>query len=413
MLKKIRSCSYESLVELLFGFFILSFCISMKLSNLVMMLLVVMVIYGLVAKKLKFKFIGLNLLFVLFYLFYFFGFFFTRNSELASFYLENKLPFLVIPFIFSFYDSSKIQLDKLNNYLIIGVLTLGVLGIINGLHCKLFNLNEYCFSTTSFSFIHHPTYFLVFNCISFSFLALQYFQNKTVSFYKVLFYLIASFGIHILSLSLAGILFFAFVVTVFSIYFFYTKFNRTIFYVSLLLMILLSVLASTQVRVLKNELRGASKYVRVYISSPTDFVKNSTYPMEGNHVRLIMWTVAYKACSEHLLGVGTGNVDEVLKQKLMELKQLELVEFNYNPHNQFLQTFLEIGMLGFSLLVLIIALPIYFGIRYKKYILVILSLSLFFNCLFESMLQRQSGIVFYTFFLCLFYSHYIYSKKST
>ena len=402
MLNNFQLKSFNHVAETLLGVFIFSFCISMKLSTLILIILGLLVIYGIVLKKITFKFNIINLLFVLLYIIYAVGVFFTRNSSLALFYLENKLPFLILPFIFSFLDSNKLNINRLNNFLIFGVITLAIMGLANGIHCKLYNLNEYCFSTTSFSFIHHPTYYLVFNCISFSYLVLSYFKYNTIPFYKVVLYLLASFIIHVLSLSLAGILFFALMIFIFSIYFFYIKFNKIIFFFSLISLFILSILASTKVRVLRNELNGAAKYISIYSSSPSDFVKKSPYPMEGNNARLVMWTVAYKACEDHPFGVGTGNVDEILKEKLIAYNQPELAKLNYNPHNQFLQTCLEVGVLGLILLLTIILYSVYIGIKNNNYILIILSLSLLFNGLFESMLQRQSGIVFYTLCFCLF-----------
>ena len=405
MFKKLRFDNHDKLIETLLGVFILVFCLSLKLSNIILIVLGLVVIYGVFKYRSSFKFNSINFSFLLLYLSYAVGVIFTKNESLAFFYLENKLPFVVFPFVFSFIDSSKLNFTRLNNFLITGVLALALMGFINGIHCKLYNLNEYCFSTTSFSFVHHPTYYLVFNCISFCFLVIQFFKQKT-TLTKVILYLLASFVIHILSLSLAGILFFAFAIFIFSIYFFYTKFSRTLFLISLFSLFLLSIITATKVRVLKNELNGAVKYVSSYSNSPSDFVKNSSYPMEGNNARLVMWTVAFQSCVEHPFGVGTGNVDETLQHKLIEFGQPELAKLNYNPHNQFLQTFLEIGFLGLFILIFIIIYSIYLGIKHKEYLLVIISLSLLFNGLFESMLQRQSGIVFYTLFFCLLSSNY-------
>lgn len=77
-----------------------------------------------------------------------------------------------------------------------------------------------------------------------------------------------------------------------------------------------------------------------------------------------------------------------------------MAERNFNPHNQFLQTGLEIGLLGLAVLLLLLVLVFVRAVRSGDLILTVLTASLVFNCLFESMLQRQSGIVFYTFWIC-------------
>ena len=406
-----KSINYNQLIEILLGFYIFTFCVSTKLSNFILILLLIFVIYGILINKIKFSFKLVNLLFVFFYLLYAIGVFYTKNKSLSFFYLENKFSFIFFPFIFSFLRDFHLNINRLNNILIIGVLTLAIMGIVNGFHCSIYNLSKHCFFTTSFSFIHHPSYFLVFNCVSFCFLALQYFQSKIISFYKVISYLVVSFGIHILSLSLAGILFFAFVVTFFSIYFFYSKFNRPIFYISIVLMVLLSIFTATKVRILNNELRGASKYILVYTHSPTDFVASRKSDMSGSEVRLVMWTVTFLEIKEHPWGVGTGNVDFYLRKRLRLLNQPDLAKYNYNPHNQFLQTTLEIGVVGLFLLLGLIIHISYLAWKQKNWILLILATNLFFNSLFESMLQRQSGIVFYCFWIVLLLSFIPSTKK--
>ena len=51
---------------------------------------------------------------------------------------------------------------------------------------------------------------------------------------------------------------------------------------------------------------------------------------------------------------------------------------------------------------LIIIYFIFLGIQFKNLVIVFFGLNLAFNSFFESMLERQSGIVFFTFWICLF-----------
>jgi O-antigen ligase len=94
-------------------------------------------------------------------------------------------------------------------------------------------------------------------------------------------------------------------------------------------------------------------------------------------------------------------MDEFMNKELIILKQIELTKQNFNPHNQFLQTAVEIGFFGLLVFFAILFSSIYYGLKYKNYLLIIISSNLLFNSLFESMLQRQSGIIFYCFWLCL------------
>jgi len=80
---------------------------------------------------------------------------------------------------------------------------------------------------------------------------------------------------------------------------------------------------------------------------------------------------------------------------------LQIIERNLNIHNQFLETFVGLGIGGIILLVLMLFLPI-LRLRGKYlelfvYFIIIVSL----NLVFESMFNRLAGVFFFTFFYCL------------
>jgi len=104
-------------------------------------------------------------------------------------------------------------------------------------------------------------------------------------------------------------------------------------------------------------------------------------------------------------GVGPGDVREDVKQALLEGGNKEYATGNFNMHNQFLESFVGLGALGLICLISIL----FFGIKtvYKRqnsfsWLLQILLLLIIVNFLFESVLNRQSGLFFFLFFLSLF-----------
>jgi len=141
-------------------------------------------------------------------------------------------------------------------------------------------------------------------------------------------------------------------------------------------------------------------YLVEYWENPQEFFRSKQTYVGGSETRLIMWAASAQVFAEHPLGVGTGNVDDYLTDKLNEIGQPHMAKKKLNPHNQFLQTGVEVGIVGLTLLLLIVFYGIYYSIKTKNWLLLFLIISLAFNCLFESMLQRQSGIVFYTFWIC-------------
>lgn len=152
---------------------------------------------------------------------------------------------------------------------------------------------------------------------------------------------------------------------------------------------------------IKDDFEISRNAISEYASDPHAFlvkrVKDSEIP--GNQKRLVMWTVTSELIGEHPMGVGTGNVDEYLHAKLSAYGFDQLVADDLNPHNQYLQTMLEIGIVGLLLLLGLIGSCIYFAIKKRSFLLLLLISGLAFNMLFESMLQRQSGVVFYSFWI--------------
>lgn len=133
--------------------------------------------------------------------------------------------------------------------------------------------------------------------------------------------------------------------------------------------------------------------------------------MTGNQARLILWTISGEIIAAHPLGVGISGLDLEMSRKLHVLGFHEMAAKHWNPHNQFLQLTAEIGWLGLLLFISILIAIARLAWQRKDQLLGFLLLSLVLNSLFESMLQRQSGIVFYLLFLSAFIAIITYSKN--
>jgi O-antigen ligase len=96
-------------------------------------------------------------------------------------------------------------------------------------------------------------------------------------------------------------------------------------------------------------------------------------------------------------GVSPGDTKDELMQNYKKHGFRHAVERNYDAHNQFLQSFIALGILGFLFVFCIIGLPFFYAIRERDYVLFFFSLMLFFLFLFESMLQKQAGVMFIVF----------------
>jgi O-antigen ligase len=119
--------------------------------------------------------------------------------------------------------------------------------------------------------------------------------------------------------------------------------------------------------------------------------------------RISIWKHAYDIITHNIVfGVGTGDVKDALKEEYLQNKEFKMAEKQLNAHNQYLQTFVALGLIGTVFLLLNIALVFIYTVKAKVIEGALFSLLVAFNLLFESMLETQAGIVFIAFFLTLF-----------
>ncbi len=78
------------------------------------------------------------------------------------------------------------------------------------------------------------------------------------------------------------------------------------------------------------------------------------------------------------------------------------LQSHFNPHNEFLQTWIETGILGLLAILASISLAIKIGLQKRNYLYLAFTILFFICCLTESMLTRQKGIVLYALFNSLF-----------
>ena len=393
--------SFPNVYGMALGFFSILAIVLPKLIVLGFVAIAIVVGVGLYKRKLTFKLDVLSGLFITLYLLYLIYALFTRHPDLAGRYIENKLSFVILPILFSF----RLK-EKANFYWgIVGFLAavsiLLIQSYASSFLCFFDGGGKACFLASLFSYQHHPSYTSVF--LIFAMGLLIYGYRKQLIGFK-LFWIIPFLGLlfisSILCLSLAGILFLFALIAVLTLILIYKKWGKLacIFAgVAAPFLLYLSIISIPQV---EGEWTNAKWYADEYVKDSDAFIKARKYPMSGTEVRIVMWTVATKVLKKYPFGVGTGNVDEVLTNNLNTIDQKELAKQEYNPHNQFLQTGIEIGWIGLLLLLAIVVVGIFYAFKYKNWLLLLIISNFVFNALFESMLQRQSGIVVYTFLIC-------------
>ena len=404
---------FTNLFEKTLGFFAIGFVLFPKFAPLFFILLITVVLSGIIKKEVSFQLNVISSLFLLFYFCYLIGIIFTRDINAGVFELEKKLSFVIFPLLLSLKFKKIWSINVAYMGFILATFLVTLYGIIMALSTWLGSGGgDWVYFSTAISPIHHPSYLAAYLTISTAFAFIGWREKLPFfSLYWIIPFTIFVIVIHGFLQSLSGTLFLLIAIFTSLLIWLRNKFRRPIFYTIIILMPIIGFIVINSIPSIQNDWKDATSNVIEYSKNPKSFVENREQTLSSSSVRIILWTAAFQIFYKHPFGVGTGNMDEFMEKELIILKQKELTKQNFNPHNQFLQTAVEIGFFGLLVFFAILFSSIYFGLKYKNYLLIIISSNLLFNSLFESMLQRQSGIVFYCFWICLFSTRMYNAQK--
>jgi len=142
-----------------------------------------------------------------------------------------------------------------------------------------------------------------------------------------------------------------------------------------------------------------ARYSKLILDNPTadHLVDSTVFQIKQNNK-----TVTYlkeKAINRTYKQQLSIHAKNRLKRKNAQYKAA--FQSAYNFHNQYLQTFGEIGIFGLLLLFFLLAYPFILSIRNKDYLAVSFLLIVGASFLTESMFERQAGVAFISFFYTL------------
>jgi O-antigen ligase len=144
-------------------------------------------------------------------------------------------------------------------------------------------------------------------------------------------------------------------------------------------------------------------------------IRSINQPIDNKQTnpRFFLWPAAMEVIQEHFwIGTGAGSERAALADKLKDnkakfwdgTKTYYLAEKNYNYHNSFLQHFAAQGIIGLSIFLGMFLLPFFKPppAAFKPWAYLFLGI-VALSFLTESMLQRQAGVLFFSFFYALFF----------
>lgn len=342
------------------------------------------------------------LLFISLYLIYALSLIYTINLGSGRFDLEVKMSLLLLPLFFA--SSEKLTIKQFNTLLIIFVIACfgaSISSIIYGIiiFVNTRSISSFNYENISLFNMHH-SYFSMYIALAIVitiYFLVEYF-NKINVFSKILLLVLILFFIifTIILNSKAGILVICHVLGFGMIHYYRkTKSLKAPAFILLSFIIIFAISLKLMPEI-KIKMMNAFKAVE-----NEKKIDNDTY--DGSEIRILCWKTSLTIIKENpLLGVGCGDVKNALHDKYKQNKFNRGVERNYNSHNQYLNTYIATGFVGFLLLVLSLITPTIYSKINRNYLYFNFLIIISINFMFESMLETQAGVVFYAFFNSLF-----------
>ncbi|MBI9037062.1 MAG: O-antigen ligase family protein [Bacteroidales bacterium] len=356
-------------------------------------------------------------LFSILYFFYLVGLLYTKNLQSGFFDVQVKLSLLIFPLIFSTLDFDFFDKKKINKILfafVLSTLLLSVVCLITAYfdYRKSLWINEFYYVPLSNINLFgkeilskHPSYFAMFLNFAFGIIFLKFAENQTkYSFlknYLIIFTSIVIFIFVSLLSSKAGIAGFLIVSCCIIVYLIVYKKQ---YFISFIMVLTVPILFFFSIELLPNSFNRIISATEI-INSSEKINKNT---IDGTAERILVWNSALEILKNNFLfGVGTGDVKDFLVKEYKKENITAAYKQKLNAHNQYIQTSLSIGFFGLIVLLISLLLPFVDSFKIGNFLFIIFLLLISFNFLFESMLERQSGVVFYAFFNSLLF----FSKK--
>lgn len=360
-------------------------------------------------------------LFIAFFLFHLVGIFYSNDFENSLFNVEKKFSLFIVPVVLAtsaISTKNKTILCKafiasclLASLICLGAATYRIVQEIDSSHLNFgfvqpdlllsnpFFANqwqEFSYVTLSSGIGIHPTYFSVYIILCLAFLIVCHktlFVRQSVSFFLILFF---TLFLALLSsrITIAVILALVAIVIIYSIF----KLSRGgIKYLAVgtgLIVLFISLSALNPVSLYREfqELR----------TTPIQIDNNTTY-FNSTDVRLSLWWLGFKTATKSNLffGLGTSSAEGAMAETANNYQITNVLNSN-DPHNQYLNTYISLGLIGLLLLLGCYLFPLRTAWLTKDLIQLIFIGLILIVSFTESFLELQKGITFFALFQSLF-----------
>lgn len=334
---------------------------------------------------------------IVFFLLHTLAYFFSYNKSDALNSIEIKLSFLAFPLLMFSSNYNELQIKKIIISFVSGCVLASVINIFKAFYTYYFyDVNAFFYS--EFSYFLHPSYFAMYLVFAQLIVILFYPKwlahlsnvNIKIGFMSVIFltsiFLCSSkMGLITAFILLPGTLF---------VILYENGFKKmiTLFAVGFLITIIGAY----------NFFPKPFERIQIAFKVTSSAQKIDKTDAESTAVRILIWKESVKLIKENLFfGTTPGDANDKLIEAYKNEGLTGALIKKLNAHNQYLQTFIGTGVIGFVLLLLMTVGTLIYAFIKKNHILVLFSVLIILNFLVESMLQAQAGFIFFVFFLCL------------
>ncbi|MGO3184534.1 MAG: O-antigen ligase family protein [Aequorivita sp.] len=393
--------------ELITFILLIAVCITLPLKNNINSLsMIVLGVFAAVVFSLK-KQIDSQLLRKFIPLFLFYGVclisvFYSEDRDYAMKMIGRLVPFIIFPLVFAILPPLK--KDRYPKLMKVFIGTLVVLCVYSHIVVliKLFNNHDslYNIFNSHYSYLSlsegtiglHSTYYAYLIIIATMFVVNFLLNEKRLRLRILYFVLIGYFTFFVFHLSARlpiAVLFLFYNLAI--IYYFIKQkqvFKGIIFLIALYLV---SGVFVYNVRI-----------TRYRFQQLTEFTYSDGTHYEDGKNKQLQWQSGIEANNNFLLGNGIGDANQSIFDSYINNGLNDYAEKEYNAHNQYIQTYVGMGIIGLLALLLIFSFFLleFYKMRFPLGFVFLLLTSILY--ITESFLERQHGIVTLVFFVCFF-----------
>lgn len=337
------------------------------------------------------------ILFCLFFIIHAVSIGYSSNKTSAWSGFELKSSFLIFPLFFPvILNNGKIKTRRLLEFSYLSAIISFIVCLGRASYLFVKDPQLYHFFSSDFSFIVHPSYLAV--MLNILLMVVIYRLVKSDMASKKIWIVISILTLYIvLAASKIGLVL-LFLNVIMGIVMFAIKRNKVKISILFFTLVMVgTILTIMYVPVINSKYHDAIKET---------FQKDYSIPTDDLHStaqRIVSWKATYQLINENIWkGVGMGDLKDELTKKHHENGFIVMEEKHLDSHQQFMQTWATVGVLGFAMLICLFLFIFYDAIKQKSYILFMFGLTFFLFGLTESMFETQAGVLgFLTFFYLL------------